>query len=117
MLISFPIVFVSCSTNKSKILIVNKWKIINIDMPDMPIPDSVQAVAMRGTMEFTKEGKWRVTGMGRDQSGTYTLSDDGKTVFIVSSAKTETNQIVELTKSKMILFDSTNNSRLTFAPR
>lgn len=117
LLISASVGFISCNTNKSKDLVVNKWKIVNIDLPDMPLSDSVKAVAMRGTMEFTKDGKWMVTRMGHDQSGIYTLSDDGKTIFIISKDKTETNKIVELTKSKMILFDSTNNSKLTFAPR
>ena len=117
LLVFASVIFISCNTDKTKDLIVHKWKITNINMPDIPIPDTVKAAAMKGTMEFTKDGKWLVTGMGKDQSGTYTLSDDGKTVFIVSNARTETNQVLELTKSKMILFDSTNNSKLTFAPR
>ena len=61
--------FNSCNTNKPKDLVVNKWKIINIDMPEMPLPDSIKASAMRGTIELTKDGKWLVTGMGRDQQG------------------------------------------------
>ena len=83
----------------------------------MPIPDSVKATAMKGTMEFTKDGKISITGMGNDQSGTYTLSDDGKTLFVVTNGKTESNDILELTSSKMILSDKTNNSKLTVVPR
>ncbi|HUS01295.1 MAG TPA: hypothetical protein VMY77_06190 [Chitinophagaceae bacterium] len=109
--------FNSCNTNKPKDLVVNKWKIINIDMPDLPLPDSIKASAMRGTIELTKDGKWLVTGMGRDQKGSYTLSEDGKTIFIITNGRTETNQILELTKSKMILFDSVNNSKITVVPR
>lgn len=110
-------VFNGCNTDKSKDLVVNKWKIVNIDMPDMPLPDSIKANAMKGTIELTKDGKWIVTGMGRDQTGTYTLSEDGKTIFIMTNGRTETNRIIELSKSKMILFDSINNSKLTVVPR
>lgn len=110
-------VFNSCSTDKPKDLVVNKWKIVNIDMPDMPLPDSIKANAMKGTIELTKDGKWIVTGMGRDQTGTYTLSEDGKTIFIMTNGRTEANRIMELSKSKMVLFDSINNSKLTVVPR
>ena len=115
--ISASIAFTGCKSNKPKDLIVNKWKITNIEVPNMPIPDSVKAIAMKGTMEFTKEGKIKITGMGNDQSGTYTLSDDGKTLFVVTQGKTESNDIIELSSSKMVLSDKTNNSKLTVVPR
>lgn len=108
---------IGCKPNDPKELIVKKWKISNIDIPDMPLPDSVKANAMKGTMEFTKDGKWLVTGMGNDQSGTYTLSENGKTLFVVSNGKTETNEIVELSSSKMVLLDKSNNSKLTVVPK
>lgn len=117
LIISFSIGLISCKSNKPKDLIVNKWKITNIEVPNMPIPDSVKAQAMKGTMEFTKDGKMILTGMGNDQSGTYTLSDDGKTLFVVTNGKSESNEILELTSSKMVLSDKTNNSKLTVVPR
>ena len=119
LLLLLPVAFAlhSCNTDKPKELVVNKWKIINIDMPDMPLPDSIKAAAMRGTIELTKDGKWIVTGMGRDQTGTYSLSDDGKSIFIITNGVTERNQILELSKSKMVLFDSINNSKITVVPR
>ncbi len=109
--------YMGCKSNKPKDLIVNKWKITDIEVPNMPIPDSVKATAMKGTMEFTKDGKINITGMSNDQSGTYTLSDDGKTLFVVTKGKTESNDIIELTSSKMVLSDKANNSRLTVVPR
>lgn len=115
--ISASVGMISCKSNKPKDLIVNKWKITNIEVTNMPVPDSVKASAMKGTMEFTKEGKLNITGMGKDQSGTYTLSDDGKTLFVITNGKTESNDIVELTTSKMVLSDKTNNSKLTVVPR
>jgi hypothetical protein len=58
-----------------------------------------------------------ITGMGNDQTGTYTLSDDGKTLFVVTNGKTESNDILELTSKKMVLSDKANNSKLTVVPR
>ena len=108
---------ISCKSNKPKDLIVNKWRITNIDVPNMPLPDSIKASVMKGTMEFTKDGKMILSGMGNDQSGTYTLSDDGKTLFVITNGKTESNDILEITSSKMVLQDKTNNSKLTVVPR
>ena len=108
---------ISCKSTKPKDLIVNKWKITNIDVPNMPLPDSVKASVMKGTMEFTKDGKMLITGMGNDQSGTYTVSEDGKTLFVVTNGQTQSNDIREVTSSKLVLFDKTNNSTLTAVPR
>lgn len=115
--ITASIGFISCQSSKPKDLIVNKWKITNIDIPNMPLPDSVKASVMKGTMEFTKDGKLTITGMGTDQSGTYTLSDDGKTLFVITNGETQSNEIKELSSSKLVLFDKTNNSTLTATPR
>ena len=115
--ISASIGFIGCKSDKPKDLIVNKWKITDIDVPNMPLPDSVKASVMKGTMEFTKDGKMIITGMGNDQTGTYTLSDDGKALFVVTNGKTESNDILELTSKKMVLSDKANNSKLTVVPR
>jgi hypothetical protein len=72
---------------------------------------------MKGTLQFTQDGKMIITGMGKNQSGTYTISDDGKNLFVMVNGKTETNEIKELTTSKMILIDKNNNSKLTVVPR
>ncbi len=83
----------------------------------MPMPDTAKATLMKGTLEFTQNGKMIITGMGKNQSGTYTLSDDGKKLFVMVNGKTETNEIKELTSSKMILTDNSNNTKLTVVPR
>ena len=108
---------ISCKSNNPKELIVNKWKIKEIEIPNMPLPDTTKATLMKGTLQFTQDGKMIRTGMGKNQSGTYTLSDDGKNLFVMVNGKTETNEIKELTTSKMILIDKTNNSKLTVVPR
>ena len=117
LVISTSIGFLGCKTKNSKELIINKWKITDVDVPNMPLPDSIKTQVMKGTMEFTKDGKMNITGMGNDQSGTYTLSEDGKTLFVVTNGKTESNEIQELSASKMILYDKSNKSKLTVVPR
>ena len=117
LVVSAAIGFAGCKGNKPKDLIVNKWRVTNIEIPNMPLPDSTKAEVMKGTMEFTKDGKLMLTGMGNDQTGTYTLSDDGKTLFVTTAGKTESNDILELSSSKMVLLDKTNQSKLTVVPR
>jgi len=108
---------ISCKSANPKELIVKKWKVSDIDIPNMPMPDTAKTTLMKGTLQFTQDGKMIITGMGKNQSGTYTLSDDGKKLFVIVNGKTETNEIKELTTSKMILIDKTNNSKLTVVPR
>lgn len=114
-LLLFPaVIFISCKSNNSKELIINKWKITDITAPNMAVPDSIKKALMQGTLEFTKDGKFLVTGMGLDdQSGTYAISADGKKLITVTNGRTETNEINELTKSKITLTDTRNSSRLT----
>jgi regulatory protein YycI of two-component signal transduction system YycFG len=107
-------IFAGCKSNNSKELIVNKWKITDITAPNMEVPDSIKNALKQGTLEFTKDGKFLLTGMGTDnQSGTYTLSDDGKKLITVTNGRSETNEINELTKTKIILTDTRNSSRIT----
>lgn len=110
-------IFISCKSSKPKDLIVNKWRIIDVSVPGMTMPDSIKNQLMQGTMEFTKDGKLLLSGMGNDQSGTYTISDDGKTLTVVSNGRTETNKIDELTKSKLVITDNTNGSKLSATTR
>lgn len=108
---------ISCKSDNPKEMIAKKWRVTDIDIPNMPLPDSTKGLIMRGTMEFTQGGKMLLTGMGNNKSGTYILSDDGKKLFVVTNGKTETNEIIELTNSKMILVNKTNNSRITVIPK
>jgi hypothetical protein len=116
-LICLSIGLISCKSNNPRELIVNKWKIKDIEIPNMPLADTAKATLMKGTLQFTQDGKMILTGMGKNQSGTYSLSDDGKNLFVMVNGKTETNEIKELTTSKMILIDKTNNSKITVVPR
>ena len=58
-LLLFPaVIFISCKSNNSKELIVNKWKITDITAPNMSVPDSIKKALMQGILEFTKDGKF-----------------------------------------------------------
>lgn len=110
--------FVGCKS-KPKDLLVNKWKITDMTMPGQVMPDSIKNSISQGTLEFTNDGKMSLTGMatGGDQSGTYTLSDDGKTLTVISNGKSEMNDVTELSKSKLMISDKTTGSTLSAVPK
>lgn len=112
------IIFTGCS-NKPKDMIVKKWKITDMTMSGQSMPDSAKNMISNGTLEFTKDGKMSLTGMGTggDQSGTYTLSDDGKILTVVTDGKSETNDVTELSKSKLVIVDKAKNNSLTAVPK
>ncbi|MDQ6756119.1 MAG: lipocalin family protein [Bacteroidota bacterium] len=110
---------IGCKSDNPRELIVKKWRITDITAPNMVVPDSIKNALRQATMEFTKDGKFLITGlgMGDDQSGTYSLSDDGKKLITVTYGRSETNEINELTKIKMIITDLRNSSKLTAVPK
>jgi flagellar basal body rod protein FlgG len=111
-------VFIGCK-DKPKDLLVKKWRVTDISIPGQVLPDSIKNNIKQGTMEFTKDGKLSLTGMGMggDKSGTYTLSEDGKTLTVVTNGQSEVNDVTELSKSKLVIHDKANNSTLTAEPR
>lgn len=111
-------VFIGCK-DKPKDLITKKWKITDMSMPGQAMPDSIKNTISQGTMEFSKDGKLSLSGMGMgaDQSGTYTLSDDGKTLTVITNGKTEMSDVTELTKSKLKITDKNTGSMLTAEPK
>ena len=117
LLLIVSVVFISCKSNKPKDLIVNKWRITDMTTAGEQMPDSLKAKMMQGTMEFTKDGKIMLTGMGDDQSGTYTLSDDGKTLTVTVSGHPETDDVNELSSSKLVITDKAQGGKLTAVPR
>ncbi len=111
-------VFVGCKSNP-KDLLVNKWKVTDMSMPGQAMTEDVKSAMSQGTMEFTKDGKMTITGMGtgNDQSGTYTLSEDGKTLSVVTNGKTDVNSVAELSKTKLSIKNNTTGGTLTAVPK
>ena len=112
--------FVSCK-GKPKDMIVNKWK-----MTDMTggvvasMPDSAKkSLLAKMSIEFTKDGKYMTAGDGPIDNGTYTVAEDGKSVTITSekSGKPESNDIEEISKSKLVLLDKSSGTKVTLEPK
>lgn len=93
----------SCKTSP-KDMIVNKWKPTDITGPLITPEAKTKALAGDNSLEFKKDGKYINTTNGKaDESGTYSLSDDGKTLTInPPGGSTQTVSIKELTKDKMV---------------
>ncbi|MGD1842310.1 MAG: lipocalin family protein [Thermonemataceae bacterium] len=53
-------------------------------------------------MDFKADGVYSVSAMGQSEEGTWQLSDDGKTLELVTGGKTEKFKIVKLTENEMI---------------
>jgi hypothetical protein len=99
-------VFVSCKSKSSKDYIVNNWKITDVSggLTSSTSATDKSKMLENASIEFTKDGKYILKGLGGDQSGTYKLSEDGKSFSITpeGSSKTDDNIIQELTKSKLV---------------
>jgi len=99
----------SCKTEKAKDLIVRKWKFTEVSGPDAAIiADSIKTKILEtATMEFKKDGTYEQSGgAGMDgEKGTYTVSDDGKTVISTSNSSGvgDTVMILELSKTKLVV--------------
>jgi hypothetical protein len=110
------VVMMSCKGKSAKDMIVNNWKFTNISGGDASqMPDSIKTeILSSATMEFTKDGKFNVTMMGSKTSGTYSVSDDGKTLTTTDEGKTaETAEILEISKDKIVLKNPKDQSTLT----
>lgn len=115
------VVVIGCKGKPSKDMVVNKWKISDLSgNKTKDLPDSIKKQLMdKVTMEFTKDGNYSITGIDNDQKGTYTISDDLKTLTInhEGGVKAEVNDIDELSKSKLVLTDKQTSTKITLIPR
>ena len=114
--------FTSCKSKSPKDLIVNKWKVTDVsgegakNMSDAEKKDMVNKVVM----DLAKDGKCSMSGMGdTPKTGTYTLSDDGKTLNLTrdGDSKPTPQQINELTADKLVITDGDSKMKITFSPK
>ena len=69
------------------------------------------------TWEFMKDGKCEMAMGEEKESGTWSISEDGKKLALTSSnGKTDTLEISELTKDKMVFSITKDSSSITFVP-
>ena len=108
----------SCKSKSAKELIVNKWKVTNIDGAPSDMTDSMKNVVYAtATMEFTRDGKFISTGMGPAKNGTYSLSNDGKTLSTTDDGSTiaDVLNVEEISDSKLIVNVTKEKMKVSFA--
>ncbi len=115
------ITLVSCKGKSAKDLIVNKWHVTNIaGARAADVPDSIKTqMYASAVMEFMKDGKFSTTGFGSAKGGTYSVSDDGKSLISTDegSSMADSLTIVEISKSKMIIEDKKSDMKVTFTAK
>lgn len=116
---ALTIVMVACG-GSAKDNLVGKWQVSDIDMSAMleSVPEDQKAFmesmlpmmeeAMKSmTMEFSADGKVitksSMMGQENEDEGTWTLSDDGKTLSFDTDGKKEEMEVTELTATKMVV--------------
>jgi hypothetical protein len=102
----------SCKTESPKELIVNKWKFSEMEGPSFTqMPDSVKAEMKKGVMEFKADNSYVYTGPSDTQTGSYSISDDGKLLSITpaDTKEMETDTVRELTKTRLVIIDKLGN--------
>lgn len=116
-------VMIGCKSKSAKELIVNKWKLTAVSdekadstskMPEERKKEMIGKVSI----ELTKDGKCIMQGVGDSPgTGTYTLSDDGKTLKLTEDGATRSDVmgINDLTDSKLVLTDENGKVKMTFA--
>jgi hypothetical protein len=116
------IVLISCTSKAPKDLIVNKWKLTEVsgegakNMSDAEKKDMVGKLVM----DIQKDGKCSVSGIGETpKKGTYTISDDGKTLNLTGENETKSTpqQINQLTSDKLSITDPESKLVLTFSSK
>ena len=119
LLSTFTVVMVACGGNSQNTLL-GTWQVTDVDMSSMleTVPEEQKAFmeamlpmmqeAMKSmTMEFSEDGKVitksAVMGEQSEEEGTWSLSDDAKTLTINGEGNSQEMQVTELTNAKMVV--------------
>lgn len=110
---------VACKGNKAKML-VKKWKVSEVKSKSQLSAEDIEKVKSEAYFEFKmegKEGKFEYK-MGNVTTGTWSLSEDGKTLKMKDSeGKEEEMTVEELTKNKIVLSDKKESAnQVTLVP-
>ncbi len=105
----------SCKTSPKDIL-AKKWKPTDVSGPMISADMKSKILAGDNSMEFMKDGKYsNITDGKADDKGTYTLSEDGKTITLNSEkAGAQAISVKELTKDRMV--GEMMGTSITFVP-
>jgi len=110
----------SCKTKSAKELIVAKWKVTAVS-DDMVEPDrklteqDKKDLIDKTTLEFSKEGKCTITSRDAPETGTYSVSEDGKTLIMTQSGseRSDTMAISEISGSKLVISDGRSKMKIS----
>jgi hypothetical protein len=112
----FAIMISGCQPTPQKLL-SRKWMPIDVTGEDIT-PDMKDNIIKEGSMmiEFTDDEKFISHAAGEaTESGTYALSEDGKTISIMSLGRMVVKmQLLELKKNKAVI--ESNGIILTYKP-
>jgi hypothetical protein len=121
-LICMALIFAGCKSKSAKELIVNKWKLTELsgeNAKELPEKEKKE-MTDKLVMELTKDGKVSMSGMwDTPKTGTYSLSDDGKTLFLVhdGDTKAEPQIINELKEGKLVITSEKDKMVLNFSAK
>lgn len=105
----------ACKPNPKEIL-SRKWKPIDVTGENITPNIKANIIKEGNLMEFTTSGKFISHAEGEGtESGTYTLSDDGKVISITSDGRTEVEMKIRELKPNRAVIES-NGIVLTFEP-
>lgn len=114
----YAVVFISitfggCQSDKD--LIVNKWRPVALNVA---MSDSLKSQLFATTiLEFTKDGKYAISTPQANTSGTYEITDNGKTLTVhESTSKTVEMTIDTLTKTRFVFTTKADNVTTTAIP-
>lgn len=103
---------VACTKKTPKELIVNDWKVSGLKWAETDVPDSLtNEIVGKTTIDFKNDGKYEYKGEDATiQSGSYAISDDGKTFTLTPSAGgPQVNTIKSLTDKQLVFVDQGGN--------
>ncbi len=114
--------FTACKSKSAKELIVNKWKLTELtgEAAKEMSETAKKEMTDKLIMELTKDGKVTMSGMGdTPKTGTYTLSEDGKTLFLLRDGDTtaEPQIINELKEGKLVITSEKDKMVLSFSAK
>jgi len=121
-LILMALIFAGCKSKGAKELIVNKWKLTELSGESAKEMSDTEKKEMTDklVMELTKDGKVTMSGMwDTPKTGTYSLSDDGKTLFLTrdGDTKAEPQAINELKEGKLVITSEKDKMVLSFSAK
>ena len=109
-------IFIICGCQSSySELIINKWRPVAVNVS---MPDSIKKELFGKTIiEFTRDGKYYISGPQMKDTGTYILSDKGTTLTVTGSNLKITEMSIDSLNAERIVFTTRANNTTTTAVR